>query len=115
MNVSGPSVAAALRKTVKSPGSMIVIQDSLSHKIRSLSVKLGGSANGHNGIKSVTAALGGDGFYRFRIGIGRDQSDPADYVLQKLSTPEREFWGSGGQGLDAVLREIHKIALQRLP
>jgi PTH1 family peptidyl-tRNA hydrolase len=89
---------------------MIVIQDSLSHKAETLSVKLGGSANGHNGIKSVIAALGGDGFYRFRIGIGRDQSDPADYVLQKLSSSERTFWSDGGQGLNNVVREIHKIA-----
>jgi PTH1 family peptidyl-tRNA hydrolase len=91
---------------------MIVIQDSLSHKAGTLSVKLGGSANGHNGIKSVMAALGGDGFYRFRIGIGRDQTDPADYVLQKLSTSERTFWGDGGQGLNNVVHEIHKIAVK---
>ena len=111
MNISGQSVVAALRKTVRSPESMIVIQDSLSHKAGTLSVKLGGSANGHNGIKSVMAALGGDGFHRLRIGIGRDQTDPAEYVLQKLSTSERAFWGDGGQGLNIVVREIHKIAM----
>jgi peptidyl-tRNA hydrolase, PTH1 family len=113
MNISGPSIAAVLRQTVKASSSMIIVQDSLSHRPETLSVKFGGSANGHNGIKSVLSALGGDGgFYRFRIGIGRDQSDPAEYVLQKLSARERQFWSSDGGGLDGILGEIWKVAAQ---
>jgi len=113
MNISGPSIATALRKTVKTPSSMIIVQDSLSHKVQTVSVKFGGSANGHNGIKSIMSALGGDGgFHRFRIGIGRDQSDPAEYVLRKLSINEREFWADGGEGLDLILSEIGKVATQ---
>jgi PTH1 family peptidyl-tRNA hydrolase len=114
MNVSGTSIAAVLRKTVKSPRSMIVIHDSLSHKVESLSVKLGGSANGHNGIKSVISALGGEmGFHRFRIGIGRNLgSDAAEYVLHKLTSHERQFWGKSGEGLDLVVRELSKVAHQ---
>ncbi|KAG6850137.1 hypothetical protein H0H93_000522 [Arthromyces matolae] len=41
MNVSGPSIVAACRKTVQSPTSMIVISDSLSHKIGTLNARLG--------------------------------------------------------------------------
>jgi PTH1 family peptidyl-tRNA hydrolase len=109
MNISGPSVAAAFRKTVKYPSSLIVISDSLSHKVETLSVRLGGSANGHNGVKSVISALGGEmGFYRFRVGIGRDETDAATYVLCKLSSHERQFWGN--EGVDLALREIEKIA-----
>jgi PTH1 family peptidyl-tRNA hydrolase len=113
MNISGPSIAAAFRKTVQSPTSLIIITDSLSHKPETLSVKLGGSANGHNGVKSIISALGGEtGFYRFRVGIGRDESDPADYVMRKLSSHERQFWDD--QGLDLVLSEIEKVTHKNL-
>jgi peptidyl-tRNA hydrolase, PTH1 family len=50
---------------------MIILTDSLSRPVEALSVKLGGSANGHNGVKSIISALGGEmRFYRFRLGIG---------------------------------------------
>lgn len=112
MNISGPSVATAYRKTVDAPDSMIVLSDSLSHKPEILSVRLGGSANGHNGVKSIISALGGEmGFYRFRIGIGRDQSDPANYVMQKLSAHERQFWDD--EGLDLILSQIETVARKK--
>lgn len=110
MNISGRSVSTVLRQTVQSSSSMIVIHDSLSHKPEKLSYKLGGSANGHNGIKSVISALGGDaGFHRLRIGIGHNDIDASEYVLAKLSQHEREFWGENGEGPDLVLREIEQI------
>lgn len=109
MNISGPSIAAEYRKSVNSPSSMIIITDSLSHRVEALSVKLGGSANGHNGVKSIISALGGElGFYRFRVGIGRDDTDAATYVLQRLSSHERRYWTE--DGLDLILTEIEKVA-----
>lgn len=111
MNITGPAVASALRHTVNSPGAMIVIHDSLQHKPKTLSPKFGGSANGHNGVRSVIAALGGDpNFYRFRIGIGRD-GDAASYVLGRLSADESAYWDIG-DGLDMVCKELAKIALK---
>ncbi|KAF8557631.1 peptidyl-tRNA hydrolase [Imleria badia] len=111
MNITGPAVAATLRHTAKTPSAMIVIHDSLQHKPNTLSVKFGGSANGHNGVRSVIAALGGDSnFHRFRIGIGRD-GDAAAYVLGRLSTEECAHWDVGG-GLDVVCKELAKIALK---
>jgi len=46
---------------------------------------------GHNGVKSCAAALGGDGFWRLRLGIGRPprREDVADFVLERLSAAER--------------------------
>lgn len=89
---------------------MIVIHDSLSHKLEKVSYKLGGSANGHNGVKSVISALGGDAnFHRLRIGIGRNDVDAAEYVLRKLSQHEREFWGEDGEGVDLVLSEVERV------
>lgn len=111
MNISGPSIVKAYRGSVNSPRHMIVLTDSLSHRVEALSVKLGGSANGHNGVKSIISALGGEmGFHRFRLGIGRDESDAAEYVMRQLSSHERRFWGD--EGLDLVVQEIEKVALK---
>ncbi|KAJ3721166.1 peptidyl-tRNA hydrolase [Lentinula raphanica] len=109
MNVSGPSIAEIYRTSVKSPNAMIVLQDSMSHKVEQLSVKLGGSANGHNGVKSIISALGGEqGFYRFRLGIGeRGATDAATFVMGKLTPHERAFWTD--EGLDRVLDEMEVI------
>jgi len=112
MNISGPSIVSAARQAVgNNPASVLILTDSLSHRVATLSVKFGGSANGHNGVKSIISALGGElGFYRFRLGIGRNETDAATYVLQRLSSHERFYWEN--EGLDAVLKEMEKIALK---
>lgn len=111
MNITGPCVSAAIRHAGGAPSSMIVIHDSLSHKPGIISPKFGGSANGHNGLRSIISALGGNmDFYRLRIGIGRGEGDVAEYVLGKLSPTERELWGSDGQGIDRVWQELEKVS-----
>ncbi|KAF9264105.1 peptidyl-tRNA hydrolase [Marasmius fiardii PR-910] len=112
MNISGPSVAEAFRNSaIKHTKGLIVLQDSMSHRSEIVSARLGGSANGHNGIKSIVAALGGkQDFYRFRLGIGeRGGTDAAVYVMGKLSSHERQFWQD--EGLDQILEEIEKVAI----
>ena len=54
-----------------------------------------GSAGGHNGLKSIEQALGGQEYARLRIGVGpsdpeRRVGDLADYVLDKFGKAERE-------------------------
>lgn len=112
MNLSGPPVSMALRKTSRAPSSLIVLHDSIEHKPTALSSKFGGSANGHNGIRSLISALGTKDFFRLRLGVGRSESDVADYVLERLPNFERQFWAPDGQGLDLVWEKIQGIALQ---
>ncbi|KAI0675347.1 peptidyl-tRNA hydrolase [Trametes maxima] len=109
MNISGRPIVHMLRNTAIAPTNLIVVHDSLEHKPCALSPKFGGSANGHNGVRSVIAALGGESdFHRLRAGIGRD-GDPAAYVLGPLSPVERRFWGATGHGSDLVWRELTRI------
>ncbi|ESK96481.1 peptidyl-trna hydrolase [Moniliophthora roreri MCA 2997] len=113
MNISGPSIADAFRNSIKqgNTNSLIVLQDSMDHDSEVLSSRLGGSANGHNGIKSIISALGGKDFYRFRLGIGdRGGADAASYVLGRLTSHEKQYWKE--EGLDEVLNEIEKVALK---
>ena len=56
MNISGPPVASALKASALLPSHLILIHDSLSHAPATVSPKTGGSANGHNGVRSVIAA-----------------------------------------------------------
>ena len=100
-----------LRKTARSPASLIVLHDSIEHKPTKLAFKFGGSANGHNGIRSLISALGTKYFFRLRLGVGRPDSNVASYVLGRLSNFERQFWAPDGPGLDLVWEHIEKIAL----
>jgi PTH1 family peptidyl-tRNA hydrolase len=54
-------------------------------------VKVGGGDNGHNGLRSIRAALGTGDFCRVRIGIGRPpgRMDPAAFVLRPFTAAER--------------------------
>ncbi|KAI0266725.1 peptidyl-tRNA hydrolase [Gloeopeniophorella convolvens] len=112
MNISGPPISVALRKTARVPSSLIVIHDSLEHKPTVLSPKFGGSANGHNGVRSIISALGSKDFYRLRMGIGRAETDVADYVLSRLPNFERQFWAPDGPGLGRIWQQIESIALK---
>jgi len=112
MNVSGPPVSVVLRKTAHAPTSLIVLHDSIEHKPTAVSLRFGGSANGHNGVRSLIAALSTKDFFRLRLGIGKPESNVADYVLGRLPNFERQFWAPDGPGLELVWEQIQRIALQ---
>lgn len=91
MNLSGGAVAA-LRGFYKLPADRIlVIHDELDLDFGTIRLKTGGGDNGHNGLRSVTAALGTKDYHRLRIGIGRPpgRMDPAAFVLRDFSSPEK--------------------------
>jgi PTH1 family peptidyl-tRNA hydrolase len=92
MNLSGGPVSA-LRAFYKIPNDrIIVIHDELDLPFGTVRLKLGGGDNGHNGLRSLTSALGGRDYYRIRLGIGRPpgRMDPADFVLRDFTAAERK-------------------------
>jgi PTH1 family peptidyl-tRNA hydrolase len=92
MNTSGPPVAA-LRSFFKVDCSrLVVIHDELDIPFGAVRVKRGGGDNGHNGLRSLTAALGTREYLRVRFGIGRPpgRMDPADFVLRDFTPAERK-------------------------
>ncbi|MBP2403305.1 aminoacyl-tRNA hydrolase [Streptomyces syringium] len=91
MNLSG-GPTAALRDFYKVPVERIVaVHDELDIDYGQLRLKLGGGDNGHNGLKSITKALGPD-YCRVRFGIGRPpgRMQVADFVLKDFSSTERK-------------------------
>ena len=92
MNLSGGPVAS-LRGFYKiPPARVVVVHDELDLPFGVVRLKLGGGDNGHNGLRSVTAALGTRDYHRARFGVGRPpgRMDPADYVLRDFSPAERK-------------------------
>jgi PTH1 family peptidyl-tRNA hydrolase len=92
MNLSGAPVAA-LRNFYKVPAArVLVVHDELDVPFGVIRLKLGGGDNGHNGLRSVTAALATRDYYRARFGIGRPpgRMDPAAFVLRDFSVTERK-------------------------
>jgi PTH1 family peptidyl-tRNA hydrolase len=73
MNLSGISVAALVRELeIPIPSSdLIVIYDELDLPLGTIRIRERGSANGHNGVKSVSGALGTEEWLRIRIGVGK--------------------------------------------
>ncbi len=92
MNTSGPPVAALRAFFKVDIGHVVVVHDELDIPFETIRLKLGGGDNGHNGLRSVTAALGSRDYLRVRVGIGRPpgRMNPADFVLRDFSAPERK-------------------------
>jgi PTH1 family peptidyl-tRNA hydrolase len=92
MNVSGGPVAG-LRDFYKVPlDRIIVVHDELDIPYGSIRLKRGGGDNGHNGLRSITKALGDRDYLRIRFGVGRPpgRMDPAAFVLRDFSATERK-------------------------
>ncbi|MDW8105902.1 MAG: aminoacyl-tRNA hydrolase [Armatimonadota bacterium] len=91
MNLSGEAVRALLNAYHLKPEQMLVVFDDVWLPVGTVRVRAKGSAGGHNGLKSIIAALGTEAFPRVRIGIGQPPEgiDLADYVLSPPTPEER--------------------------
>ena len=105
MNETGWAVTRLLAYYKLEPSQMIVVHDELDIDPGQLRVKFGGGDNGHNGLKSIRAALGTGDFYRVRVGVGRPpgRQDPADFLLSDIPASAREAIAVEiGRAADAV-------------
>ncbi|MGH3118972.1 MAG: aminoacyl-tRNA hydrolase [Gaiellales bacterium] len=75
VNNSGHAVAAALKHAKARPENVLVVYDELDLPAGRLRLKAKGGTAGHNGLKSIAAALGTTDFPRLRVGIGRPHVD----------------------------------------
>ena len=74
MNLSGQSVQPAMAFFKVPLDHVIVVHDDLDLELGQIKLKRGGSAGGHNGIKSIDAQLGPE-YLRVRGGIGHPRHD----------------------------------------
>lgn len=97
MNLSGQSVGEVMRFYKLAISDLIVIYDELDLPPAKLRVKAGGSANGHNGIKSIDQHMHGllnsKDYRRMRLGIGHPGSKDLvhHYVLGDFAKADNEW------------------------
>ena len=88
MNLSGEAVGEAARFFKIPADHVLVLSDDVSLPVGKLRIRKGGSAGGHNGLKSIIQHLGTDQFPRVKIGVGEKPHpdyDMADWVLGKFT------------------------------
>lgn len=119
MNLSGLSAAALVRELeIPIPSQdVIVIYDELDLPLGTIRIRERGSANGHNGVKSISGALGTEEWLRIRIGVGKPaladgreiKSGGKDFLLSPMRKQELEVLD---EVLDRVRRAVEVILTQ---
>lgn len=101
MNLSGEAAGEAARFFKIPADHVLVLSDDVSLPVGKLRIRKGGSAGGHNGLKSIIQHLGTDQFPRVKIGVGEKPHpdyDMADWVLGKFT----------GEDLKAITQAIER-------
>jgi PTH1 family peptidyl-tRNA hydrolase len=114
MNLSGLSVSALLKELELGPEDLIVLYDELAFPLGTLRIAQRGSANGHNGVKSISSALGTEEWNRIRIGIGKPpladgrevKAGGTDYLLAPMRKAELAVLD---EVLDQAVRAVEAV------
>lgn len=116
MNLSGQAVAPILREFSVKPDHLLVIADELDFPVGKVRMKPKGGSAGHNGHKSIIAALGTDEYARIRVGIhAESRTETVDFVLSKFHPEERvdinQVIKKSIRGIEAMLADGVERAL----
>jgi peptidyl-tRNA hydrolase, PTH1 family len=92
MNLSGRAIGELQRYFKIDVDELLVIVDDVNLPAGQLRARPGGSAGGHNGLKSIIQSLGTDQFPRLRVGVGRGdpRRDLSDHVLGRVTGELKE-------------------------
>ena len=95
MNNSGAGISAILKYRNLSPENLIVVHDEFDLPWSALRIRTNSSAAGHNGVRSIIAALKTNVFTRVRVGVRPDHpvNDAAEYLLAPLELEMRNEMG----------------------
>jgi PTH1 family peptidyl-tRNA hydrolase len=124
MNLSGLSVAALLNELELGIEDLIVLYDELAIPLGTLRIRERGSAGGHNGVKSISAALGTEEWLRIRIGVGKPplesgrevKAGGTDFLLSPMRKEELnvldEMLDQAVRAVETILTKGVSIAMQ---
>ena len=120
MNLSGEAVGEAARFYKIPPDHVLVISDDVSLPLGKLRIRTGGSAGGHNGLKSIIQHLGADQFPRVKVGVGEKPHpdyDMADWVLGKFQGEDKKVMDEtvkrAADAVECYLRDGPQKAMNR--
>jgi peptidyl-tRNA hydrolase, PTH1 family len=112
MNLSGEAIGCFFEKyPAEAVPKLIVISDDLAIPFGTIRIRERGSAGGHNGLKSIIAALDTNEFIRLRIGIQPEHpvADTKRYVLDQFPRSTRaeveKIVERGADALRVILRD----------
>lgn len=111
MNQSGLPVITLAKYYKLKFDHVLVVHDDIDIILKNLKIKSKGGHGGHNGIKSIIDAFGGNPFPRIRVGIGRpgEQIDVTNHVLGKFTVEEmRHLEPVLSDAVDAVQSILNK-------
>ena len=104
MNASGKSVGKMLAFYKIELKQLLVVVDDADLDFGAIRMRLRGSSGGHNGLKSISAVVGGNEFARLKLGIGRQNTGVLhNHVLGKFEPGEMDLME---QVLDRVVDQV---------
>ncbi|CAG1003887.1 Peptidyl-tRNA hydrolase [Gammaproteobacteria bacterium] len=126
-NLSGSVLRPYLRREAwHADADLLIIVDEVALPVGRFRLRAQGSAGGHNGLKSIEAAVGSRAYARLRVGVGPPEGrerkgDLSEYVLDKAGKAERrdiealfpelcslaELWVR--EGAEAAMREYNRV------
>ena len=91
MNLSGNCVSELVRFYKLSLANVIVIHDDMDLSVGQIKSKCGGSAAGHNGLKSIDSHIG-NGYGRIRVGVSRpaQKEQVIEWVLSEFNKEDKQ-------------------------
>ena len=106
MNNSGQVIPALAKKGIKVE-NILVVHDELELPFGQIKTKMGGSARGHNGLRSLIERVG-ENFMRVRVGIGRPErkEDVSSYVLSRFNENSDKIDTMLTQAVESVLKTL---------
>jgi PTH1 family peptidyl-tRNA hydrolase len=115
MNESGLAVRKILARERAPLNEMLVVVDDFALPFGKLRFREGGSAGGHNGLRSIVEELGTEKFSRLRVGIGQPDADAIDHVLSQFTRGEKvrlsELLDASADAVETWAREgVNKAA-----
>jgi len=119
MNLSGLAVGHIMKVFHLEERDLIVIHDDVDIDFGRIRIRQGGGHGGHKGIESIQNFLGGSGFIRVKVGIGRPKGDSnlSDYVLEPFSDDEKislkEIIGRAAESVETLICKGVQVAKAR--
>jgi len=113
MNDAGRSVGPARGALKVDLERVLVVHDEIDLAFGEVRVRTGGGLAGHNGLKSIARALGGPGFTRVRLGVGRPDSTDSGVVSAHVLGPFREDPEQVDALIERARAEVERLVLGR--
>ncbi len=122
MNLSGDSVAEALRYLPLESEDVVLVWDEIDLPQGKIRIRKDGGHGGHNGARSVIGRLGTREFPRVRVGVGRPPAgprNPTGHLLSKVRPDDRDRFAETldlavealevllGQGVDEAMNRYN--------